>query len=116
MFRFPSITGSSVWQVLTEHSQGERQPAFAGNNVFMEHMISVCSGCFLLLSQNEKGVLLLSWDMLFETESNLTLTAGGVSDVTGSSDVSLLLLITYNLTTLSIYSELLSPAECHLLP
>jgi hypothetical protein len=54
--------------------------------------------------------------MLFETESNLTLTAGGVSDVTGSSDVSLLLLITYNLTTLSIYSELLSPAECHLLP
>lgn len=74
---FLQITGSSVWQVLTELSQGEIQPAFAAHNVFIQHMIFVCSGYILLLSQKKKGVL-LSWGMLFEKESNLTLTAGGV--------------------------------------
>lgn len=64
-------------QVLTELSLGESQPAFAGNNVFIQQRISVCSGCFLLLSELRRELLLFSWGKLFEKESNLTLSAGG---------------------------------------
>ena len=73
-FRIPSYHRRLC--LTSSNSQGEIQPVFAANSVFIQHMISVWSGCFLLLSQNKKGVL-LSWGVWFEKESNPTL-AGGV--------------------------------------